>query len=439
MTKASPPSSYPADLGSIRFNKCPPADPNDELKDESIKNFYPNGGVHKDVFPLVNSDYPLQRENLSLVKKQTTSDSVVARADIQLKGDLDDYFQNGMVTEDPETWAVITPLYPSDEAFWNGMREVVAARGVRGQMLYLQKDGSSPWPDLWYSSKNRNLSPWPKPNDDEKMLSLDDVAQSVRGEFSNYHQQVLLINLANDKVDKVGLASDIGSEVRSVKDFIGMQVRMAAINAWSFETVGPINFFLKWYFGVPRPEEVAWLVTTKKITVDDNVFLKGYADVIRNILAMDLKDATDFTAYPMEGSPTHPSFPAMHSAGSTCSLWVPVVYKLTKEQYLQTLRTDYGIAFARTTAGVHYPNDNLAGLNIGQRIIRDKLPTFLANKYGYGRNKVEMKAKVFSFDWSKFDVKDSTIERDGKKVKYWEYINERYSEAFKGEKYFDEA
>jgi hypothetical protein len=88
-------------------------------------------------------------------------------------------------------------------------------------------------------------------------------------------------------------------------------------------------------------------------------------DIYEMIARMELKNATSFTQYP-EGSPNHPSWPAMHSAASSASLWLAVVANLTDDQYCQVLRTDHAVAYARTVAGVHYTADNIAGLNMGQ-------------------------------------------------------------------------
>lgn len=76
---------------------------------------------------------------------------------------------------------------------------------------------------------------------------------------------------------------------------------------------------------------------------------------------MRLDGPTAFTAYP-EGSPTHPAWPAMHSAASSASLWLAVVADLTEEQYCQVLRTDFAVAYARTVAGVHYPSECMIGV-----------------------------------------------------------------------------
>ena len=88
-------------------------------------------------------------------------------------------------------------------------------------------------------------------------------------------------------------------------------------------------------------------------------------DIYEMISEMKLENATSFTHY-REGSPLHPSWPAMHSAASSASLWLPVVDDLTEDQYCQVLRTDHAVSYARTVAGVHYRVDNIAGLNMGQ-------------------------------------------------------------------------
>ncbi len=127
---------------------------------------------------------------------------------------------------------------------------------------------------------------------------------------------------------------------------------------------------------------------------------------------LDFDNAMAFTAYD-EGSPTHPSFPAMHSAGSTCSLWLPVLYDITPEEYFQALLIDHGVAFGRTVAGVHYRQDNLAGLNIGQRIIREELPNFVSERYGYDKKTIKERLKAFSFDWNDFEFDGENISIDG--------------------------
>ena len=60
----------------------------------------------------------------------------------------------------------------------------------------------------------------------------------------------------------------------------------------------------------------------------------------------------------------------MHSAGSTVSYWLPAIAQITGEDYCEALRVDYAVSYGRTVARVHYQLDNLAGLNIGQRLVR---------------------------------------------------------------------
>lgn len=91
-------------------------------------------------------------------------------------------------------------------------------------------------------------------------------------------------------------------------------------------------FDIKYYYGIPRPEELA----------------------NRNI-----------TSYP-EGSPTHPSFPAGHgaAAGATARVLIDH-FDVTEEQAQEIKDAAYLWAQFRTLSGVHYAPDNLAGLKAG--------------------------------------------------------------------------
>lgn len=155
---------------------------------------------------------------------------------------------------------------------------------------------------------------------------------------------------------------------------------------------------------------------------------------------MNLVNATSFTQYP-EGSPLHPSWPAMHSAASSASLWLAVVANLTDEQYCQVLRTDYAVAYARTVAGgkldlqsflyvfcmnifltllccsVHYPSDNIAGLNMGQNVVAHELAGHLAEVYGADKAAVEAKIARLRFDWATYFPEDCSVVYGVKDVK----------------------
>ena len=76
-----------------------------------------------------------------------------------------------------------------------------------------------------------------------------------------------------------------------------------------------------------------------------------------------------------------------------------MVANLTEEQYCQVLRTDYAVAYARTVAGVHYPSDNIEGLNMGQEVIADRLADHLAYTYGGEAQCYQRKIDRLRFDW----------------------------------------
>ena len=180
--------------------------------------------------------------------------SVVIGGDAQLQNFED---ADHWLSDDPITSAIIDPIYPtyangtSNHKFWDELRKVISAQMTR-------EDDQSPsdlnrWPALWMQ-RTVILSPWPGiSTDNPKELSLNSVAAAVNGKYSAYHQQMFIKKLFSEELQ---IYLDLGQPFRCVNDFIGMGIRFAAINTWAFEVVAPINFMLKWHFGVPRPEEV---------------------------------------------------------------------------------------------------------------------------------------------------------------------------------------
>merc|ERR1712045_490774 len=160
-------------------------------------------------------------------------------------------------------------------------------------------------------------------------------------------------------------------------DFLRFPVMLSDLVGHAIRMVGPCDFSLKWDVGRARPEEVAWLIKEGKLQVPAHKEI----DLGQLIEDMNFNNATAFTAY-MEGSPNHPSYPAMHSAASAASFWLDVTMDLTEEQLCEARMLDYSISYARTVAGVHYPSDNLAGLMVGQEILAEKLPRYLHDEFG---------------------------------------------------------
>jgi len=197
---------------------------------------------------------------------------------------------------------------------------------------------------------------------------------------------------------------------RCAKQFLHGPVMYSNLNTWAIDIMAPTNFAAKYFTGRARPEEIAWSVhcslpeninktscaTAIKLDVSDpNVVPAKTVELVRKLMLTTMQS---FTGYP-EGSPMHPSWPAMHSAASSISLWLPVVTNITSAVWLEAKKTDLATAMARTVAGVHYRDDNIAGLMIGQEIVARELPQYLAFKYGADPMKVRAKIKTLRFDW----------------------------------------
>ena len=89
-----------------------------------------------------------------------------------------------------------------------------------------------------------------------------------------------------------------------------------------------------------RPEEVIWKIATNELNSTHGVPPDVTSAIAR--IFPNLTESTQSTAFP-EGSPTHPSWPAMHSAISSASVWMAVVMDLTEEQFCQAKLMDWGV------------------------------------------------------------------------------------------------
>jgi len=358
------------DLG-LRFNKFPfPQEPG---------SLVPGGAMPAAlaaVLPLTATDAPLSDDLAMLLQNTTLAHSILLPSDYECLGDNR--------TEWIERLGGI-PAYPSSDpnsSYWDEFRTVVEVQIDRrnNESAATLIPGL---PDMW------------------KDFTLEDAATAVHHPvLGNYHRELLVIfNAQGLKLDETIFAP------RGNRDFIGREVRLNELLTWAIGTVAPLDFMIKWTVVMPRPEEIAWKITTKELTTEDGV----PEDIVKDVMSMKLPGAVNFTAFP-EGCPPHPSWPAMHAASASASLWLPIVTHLSPEQYCQVLRLDYAYAFARTAAGVHYPMDNIAGLQFAQGFIATRLANHLAERYGSDPAVVTAKMQPFLFDWNTFDPETCTFE-----------------------------
>lgn len=354
-------------IRSLAKNVANPGDLNMRFNKISFGN-----GEVPDFMPLKASDYPISGDIATKLKHDSNAVSIVCDYDPALASNHQALLQSYVkaIGGGPSM-----PSSNMNDPFWGELREVVRLQiGRRNNMD--PRTVLHP-PDLWAGR------------------DIHQVAEAVHDEYPGYHQVELIKWLW-------GQGSQLDHNIipfRSQKDFVGLQIALADLNTWAIGEVGPMNFYAKWAFGRPRPEEVAFLIARHGLTYEDDCVPP---DIIDSIKSMLLRSPEEFTAYP-EGAPRHPAWPAMHSAASSASFWLAVVMDLTDEQYCEALRVDYAVAFARSCAGVHYPSDNTAGLNLGQAIIADKLPDHLAEKYGSDPANVRAKIERLRFNWENFD------------------------------------
>ena len=212
-----------------------------------------------------------------------------------------------------------------------------------------------------------------------KITRVDQLAEVVHSDFPTQLIDDLFRYLKSSgaKINK-----SIFKE-KPYKVFTDGVVMIEHLIGWAVHSVSPTAFAHKYYFGRPRPEEAiySWAKGDLKVSATANEALEHYVDKEAVLL-----DPRSFTMY-QEGSPTHPSLPAMHSSLAAMGMLFSVVLDLSDEQKTECIRCAANVAFGRTFAGVHYRLDNLYGLELGERVIAKILPGFL-EQYGADSAKV---------------------------------------------------
>ena len=327
-----------------------------------------NASLTKKYLPF--EEYPLPPNTMVAVKTLSSGDSPQTPDDVTT------------INVNVEIWNIGgRPSMPKDgEVFWSELEEIAKIQILR------RNNGPTPFtlPKIWEN------------------FTIGEVAEAVNGEYPGYWQGVQLQSLWKEKMK---FDTSI-FPFHSVNDF-GLFIRCTALNTWAINLICPATFLLKWEVGRLRPEEAAFQVARG--------LFNDVPDSLQQLIdSMYLKTPEAFTAYP-KGSPLHPSWPAMHSSSSIFSLWLAVVGDLTDAQYCELLRMDYAVAMARTVAGVHYPTDNIAGLNLGQRMVAAALPGYLYREYGIDQEVVRAKIRSLRFDWRTYDNSLCSVQYDQKR------------------------
>ena len=362
-------SPQPGDLG-VRFNKIvfePGATVPDQHGDvQNIIDHY---------LPLGPSDFPMAPSTASWLRYSEVHSLVID----------DNCFDCPMNIRTLVAKLGAMPDHPNQDPnhpYWAELLHVVRVQQQR--LLDVHPNTLMPLPTLWEN------------------YTCTDVAEAVHDEVPGTNHIPLLEQFMAEgaTVDTTII------EPFSKGAFLRGIVALADANTWAPSVVGPMNFGVKYFGGRARPEEVVYRIQQENLTP-----LHGVPRELERIIRRELpryETAPEFTAYP-EGCPPHPSWPAMHSAASSASLWMPVLMNLTPEQECQARLMDYAVAYARTVAGVHYPSDNWAGLTIGQELIANFLPDYLEAKYGSDPDVVREKIAMKRFDWTDFETSSCAL------------------------------
>lgn len=225
-------------------------------------------------------------------------------------------------------------------------------------------------------------------------MTMDEACEAVHRDAPNYWSGRLAQQFLDEgaPINPRALPAQVGAA------FVNRNVLVHSLCGAMAFAVARSSFAAKWYYGQIRPEEAMASVRTGAIHVDKET--RRTIERLHTMVGYAVGgDPALATAYP-EGCPMHPSYPAMHSAISCSSVYLPVVLDLTEAQVEEARRLDYCVAWFRTLAGVHYLSDNVAGLALGQRCVQQDLPELLSRATGASAAAVRSEAKRYEVDWS---------------------------------------
>ncbi|KAL7553722.1 hypothetical protein ACHAWF_017038 [Thalassiosira exigua] len=330
--------------------------------------------------PLGPTDYPASDNVTStgahcMLKSHTDSVSVVA---------LDDWEVSELDVVELISEVGGMPPHPSsseDGEYWDqlaGVMNLQIKRIRRGGALARIALKTFPLPFRWVD------------------LSINGVAAQVHEEYPGSHQATMIEDMLSGLYGRLETDSAVIPQRSRVHFLLGM-FALAELNNWAIGRVGPYNFAAKWLVGRARPEEVVAEIQAGNLSYVPTAILDFAKKLPRT------SRAEDFTAYP-EGSPRHPSWPAMHGAASGLSSWLPIVMDLTPLQQCQAKLIDFAVSYARVVAGVHYEDDVIAGLDMGQEIVARLLPEHLSKTYGADAEVVKAKVERMRFSWRDFEM-----------------------------------
>jgi len=243
-------------------------------------------------------------------------------------------------------------------------------------------------------------------------FTMSEAAEAVRADFPTHWPTKMIIQLLDE-----GVAMDETVVPQlTAREFVNKHVLLSRVAGWAVQTVSPTAFSCKHKYGRARPEELAYKVQQGAVYAPEHV--RSALDELLSMIPTPLQPGDDgvgyaaFTAYNNTGSPRHPSWPAMHSAASSASAYLPTLMDLTYDKVAETRKLDYAVAVSRSVAGVHYPSDNIAGLMLGQQIVVDKLPGLLES-LGFDSQyvtKAKEKLESCKFSWIEWEKNDCHLD-----------------------------
>lgn len=248
----------------------------------------------------------------------------------------------------------VKPKHPEDEGFWGEFEDVIDAVGQAKSRAAYQHAIAGCF-------------------EREGVRRADQAAKLVAGDWPSD----LILVIAKDVLEQDGstfrdlLPGPFVDKVVLLNRLFGELAHVVAANSGA----------MKWANEVARPQEIAWLI------------MNGLLDAPELIKAKlnELPGIEKLTQGPIEthsrhftldgiGAPPHCSWCAMHSSAVEAACYaLRVMVEMLNTTRSECVLAVNNVGGFRTTLGVHYEQDNLAGYWLGQETAKRYLPQFFAS------------------------------------------------------------
>lgn len=267
----------------------------------------------------------------------------------------------------------VRPLHPEDKGFWREFEDVIDAVGqAKSRAAYRHAIAQC--------------------FEEQQIVRADGAARLVASDWPSDLIQI---------IGKAILKRE-GSKFRELLPgpFVDKVVLLDRLFGELSHVVAANSGAMKWLYRVARPQEIAWLIVNGLLDCPELIRAKLLElEDIEKLTRGSIETHSRFFTLDGIGAPPHCSFCAMHSSAVEAACYcLRVMVEMTEATRMECVLAVNNVGGFRTTLGVHYEQDNLAGYALGQETAKRYLPGFFS-KLGADMDLLKFAMQKAEIDW----------------------------------------